>query len=52
MAECERLLRASGEMSAEASKIRNLLNETTRDMEKHLIRLPAWRRKKPAGCAR
>lgn len=40
MAECERLLRASGEMSAEASKIRNLLSETTRDMEKHLIRLP------------
>lgn len=40
MAECERLLRASGEMSAEASKIRNLLGETTRDMEKHLIRLP------------
>ncbi len=40
MAECERLLRASGEMSAEASKIRNLLAETTRDMEKHLIRLP------------
>jgi len=41
MAECERLLRASGEMSAEASKIRHLLSETTRDMEKHLIRLPA-----------
>jgi hypothetical protein len=40
MAECERLLRASGEMSAEASKIRNLLAETTKDMEKHLIRLP------------
>ncbi|MEO8302010.1 MAG: hypothetical protein ABI608_09460, partial [Rhizomicrobium sp.] len=40
MAECERLLRASGEMSAEASKIRHLLSETTRDMEKHLIRLP------------
>jgi hypothetical protein len=40
MAECERLLRASGEMSAEASKIRNILSETTRDMEKHLIRLP------------
>ncbi len=40
MAECERLLRASGEMSAEASKIRNLLTETTRDMEKHLARLP------------
>jgi hypothetical protein len=40
MAECERLLRASGEMSAEAGKIRSLLAETTRDMEKHLIRLP------------
>lgn len=40
MAECERLLRASGEMSAEASKIRNLLGETTKDMERHLIRLP------------
>jgi len=40
MAECERLLRASGEMSAEASKIRSLLSETTREVEKHLIRLP------------
>jgi hypothetical protein len=40
MAECERLLRASGEMSAEASKIRNMLNETTKDMERHLARLP------------
>lgn len=40
MAECERLLRASGEMSAEASKIRSLLSETARDVEKHLIRLP------------
>src|SRR3954463_16043310 len=40
MAECERLLRASGEMSAEASKIRNMLNDTTKDMEKHLSRLP------------
>lgn len=40
MAECERLLRASGEMSAEASKIRTLLSETTKDVEKHLIRLP------------
>ncbi len=40
MAECERLLRASGEMSAEAGKIRALLSETTRDVEKHLIRLP------------
>jgi len=40
MAECERLLRASGEMSAEAGKIRSLLSETTREVEKHLIRLP------------
>jgi hypothetical protein len=40
MAECERLLRASGEMSAEASKIRVLLAETTKEVEKHLIRLP------------
>ncbi|MFO1246856.1 MAG: hypothetical protein U1E93_01245 [Alphaproteobacteria bacterium] len=40
MAECERLLRASGEMSAEAGKIRALLSETTREVEKHLIRLP------------
>ncbi|MBW8708483.1 MAG: hypothetical protein JF627_04335 [Alphaproteobacteria bacterium] len=40
MAECERLLRASGEMSAEAGKIRNLLAETTKEVEKHLIRLP------------
>ena len=40
MAECERLLRASGEMSAEAGKIRSLLSETTRDVEKHLLRLP------------
>jgi hypothetical protein len=40
MAECERLLRASGEMSAEAGKIRSLLSETTKEVEKHLIRLP------------
>jgi hypothetical protein len=40
MAECERLLRASGEMSAEAAKIRDLLGQSTRDVEKHLIRLP------------
>jgi len=40
MAECERLLRTAGEMSAEAGKIRALLAETTRDVEKHLIRLP------------
>jgi len=40
MAECDRLLRASGEMSAEASKIRTLLTETTREVEAHLARLP------------
>jgi hypothetical protein len=40
MAECERLLRTAGEMSAEAGKIRSLLSDTTRDVEKHLIRLP------------
>jgi len=40
MAECERLLRTAGEMSTEAGKIRSLLSETTRDVEKHLIRLP------------
>jgi hypothetical protein len=35
MAECERLLRASGEMHTEAGRIRTLLTETTRDLEKH-----------------
>jgi hypothetical protein len=40
MAECGHLLRAAGEMSAEAAKIRSLLSETTRDVEKHLLRLP------------
>ena len=40
MAECERLLRASGEMNAEAGRIRNMLAETTRDLEKHLGRMP------------
>ncbi len=40
MAECERLLRASGEMSSEAGKIRAMLSDATRDVEKHLLRLP------------
>ncbi|HEX2759181.1 MAG TPA: hypothetical protein VHM27_01660 [Rhizomicrobium sp.] len=40
MAECERLLRTSGELSAEVSKIRGLLSDATRDVEKHLTRLP------------
>jgi hypothetical protein len=40
MAECDRLLRTAGEMSAEAAKIRTLLSDTSRDLEKHLMRLP------------
>ena len=40
MAECERLLRTSGELGAEVSKIRGLLADATRDVEKHLTRLP------------
>jgi hypothetical protein len=40
MAECEKLLRASGEMNAEAGRMRNLLTETTRDLETHLGSLP------------
>jgi hypothetical protein len=40
MAQCEKLLRASAEMNAEAGRIRNLLAETTGDLEKHLTGLP------------
>jgi hypothetical protein len=40
MAECDRLLRTAGEMSAEAAKMRTLLSDTSRDLEKHLMRLP------------
>ena len=40
MAECERLLRAAGEMSAEAVKIRTTLAKTIEDVEHHLVRLP------------
>jgi hypothetical protein len=40
MAECDRLLRTASEMSAEAGKIRTLLSDTSRDLEKHLTRLP------------
>ena len=40
MAECERLLRASGEMSAEAARIRELLAKAVEDVERHLTRLP------------
>ena len=40
MAECERLLRAAGEMSAEASQIRLSLAKAVEDVERHLTRLP------------
>ena len=40
MAECERLLRAAGEMSAEATQIRGLLARTIEDVERHVARLP------------
>ncbi len=40
MAECERLLRTAGEMSAEAGRIRGILAKTTEDVERHLVRLP------------
>ena len=40
MAECERLLRAAGEMSAEAQTIRTTLAKTVEDVERHLVRLP------------
>ena len=40
MAECERLLRAAGEMSAEAQTIRTTLAKTIEDVERHLVRLP------------
>ncbi|HXB51183.1 MAG TPA: hypothetical protein VNU69_00390, partial [Rhizomicrobium sp.] len=40
MAECERLLRAAGEMSAEATQIRSLLARTIEDVERHVARLP------------
>jgi uncharacterized protein YukE len=40
MVECERLLRAAGEMSAEATQIRSLLARTIEDVERHVARLP------------
>jgi hypothetical protein len=40
MAECERLLRAAGEMSAEATGLRGLLAKAVEDVERHLVRLP------------
>jgi len=40
MAECEKLLRAAGEMSGEAVKIRENLAKTIEEVERHLSRLP------------
>ncbi len=40
MAECEKLLRAAGEMSAEAAQIRNGLAKAIEEVERHLVRLP------------
>lgn len=39
--ECERLLRAGGELGVQTEKIRSLLQDATRDLERHLLRLPA-----------
>ncbi|MEJ0040827.1 MAG: hypothetical protein WDM81_00740 [Rhizomicrobium sp.] len=46
MAECERLLRTSGELSAEAAEIRLTLAKTVEDVQHHLLTLP---RHRPAG---
>ncbi|MBV9990210.1 MAG: hypothetical protein JOZ72_02870 [Alphaproteobacteria bacterium] len=40
MAECERLLRTSGELSAQAGEIRRTLAGAVEDVEKHLLSLP------------
>lgn len=40
MAECERLLRTSGELSAQANEIRRTLAGAIADVEKHLLSLP------------
>ncbi len=40
MAECDKLLRAAGEMAAEANQIRSSLAAAIAEVEKHLTRLP------------
>jgi hypothetical protein len=40
MVECDRLLRASGELAAEASSVRAALNAAAEEMEGHLLTLP------------
>lgn len=41
MAECERLLRAAGEMSIEAGAIRQTLSGAVEDIERHLLAMPS-----------
>ncbi|HWD26788.1 MAG TPA: hypothetical protein VG387_06465 [Rhizomicrobium sp.] len=41
MAECERLLRTSGELAAQAGDIRETLAKTVADVQHHLLTLPA-----------
>jgi hypothetical protein len=40
MVECERLLRAAGELSAESKEIKDTLGTAVSEMEKHLLSLP------------
>lgn len=40
MVECERLLRAAGELSAESKEIKQTLNAAVDDMQNHLLTLP------------
>jgi hypothetical protein len=40
MAECHRLLRAAGELSAEAAQMKKTLGEAAGEVEKHLLALP------------
>ncbi len=40
MAECERLLRTAGELSAEATEIRSTLAKAVEDVQHHLLTLP------------
>jgi hypothetical protein len=40
MAECEKLLRTSGELSAEATAIRTTLAKTVEEVQQHLLTLP------------
>lgn len=40
MAECEKLLRTAGELSAEAGQIRSTLAKAAEDVERHILSLP------------